>query len=321
MPTQDLNVSAILSATGWTGATVANLSASDDVRATGGTAGELISADIDDAPGDFGSENTIQLHVEARTQGTVSRAKSLTVELRNASDTILETFTTATIGSTDATFSSSAFSRADDLTTINGYRLRATVLEGGGMADSATVEIDRLWAVLDYDVAGISGTLAATDPPDTASFAGDVLVQGSLAATEAADTASFAGDVLVQGALAATEAQDTAEFTGTTGDTISGSLAATDAPDTAAFAGDVLVQGDLAATEPADTASFAGDVLVSGGLAATEAPDTASFAGAVLISGTLAATEAQDTALFTGPTTSVPHCGLWSSGAQIIIPI
>ena len=71
-----LHPSSILAATGWTGATVANLSTSNDVRATGGTAGELIHAELDDVPGDWNAVNgDVLLKVEARTVGTVSRAK------------------------------------------------------------------------------------------------------------------------------------------------------------------------------------------------------------------------------------------------------
>jgi hypothetical protein len=151
----DLNVSSIIAATGWTGATVANLTTSNDVRATNGTAAEFISAELDDAPGDFGSQNTIQLHVEARVVGTVTRAKSILFELRNSSETVLQTFTTSSLTASDVVYSSTAFSRSDALSVINAYRLRATVLEGGGMADTATVEIDRMWAVLDYNAAAV----------------------------------------------------------------------------------------------------------------------------------------------------------------------
>lgn len=154
MATQDLNPSSIIAATGWVGATVANLGASDDVRATGGTAGELIHAELGDAPGNFDSQNSISLNVEALVVGTVSRAKSILVELLNSADTVLQSFTTSSLTASDAVYSSSAFTRADALATINGYRIRATVQESGGMSDSATVEIDRLWATLDYAASG-----------------------------------------------------------------------------------------------------------------------------------------------------------------------
>lgn len=156
----------------------------------------------------------------------------------------------------------------------------------------------------------VQGALAATESgADTAAFAGDVLVQGTLAATESgSDTAALAGDVLVQGALAATESgSDTAAFLGSGAlPAITGTLAATESgSDTAALAGDVLVQGALAATESgADVAAFAGALSggpVAGTLAATETgSDTASIAGDVLITGALAATESgSDTAAFT----------------------
>lgn len=153
MATQDLEVSAVLSSTGWTAATVANLSSSNDARATDGVAAELISVDIDNAPGDFGSLNSVTIRAEARVVGSVNRVKNLLIELRDSSDTLLETFTGGTIGATDSVFASSAFTRSDALSVVNGYRIRVTVEEGGGMPDSATVEIDHIQATIDYDAA------------------------------------------------------------------------------------------------------------------------------------------------------------------------
>ena len=57
-------------------------------------------------------------------------------------------------GASDAVYSSSALSRSDALAALNAWRLRATITESGGMADSATVEIDRMWVEIDYEVAG-----------------------------------------------------------------------------------------------------------------------------------------------------------------------
>jgi hypothetical protein len=172
MATQTLDVSSIISSTGWTGATVGSLSASDDSRATGGTADELISAELDDSPGDFDSQNSIQLHVEARTQGSVSRAKQLTIELLDSGDNVLQSFSTGNLTGSDDAYSSSAFSRADSQAVIDGYRIRATVTESGGMADSATVEIDRLWTTLDYDIAVETVTGSGSPQSTTATASG-----------------------------------------------------------------------------------------------------------------------------------------------------
>lgn len=185
MATATLDVSSVISATGWSGATVANLSTSNDVRATDGTAGELIHAELGDAPGDFTSLNTVTLHVEARRVGTVNRDKTVLVELLNSSDTVLESFTTGVLGASDATYNSSAFSRSDSLATVNGYRLRATVQEGGGMPDSATVEIDRMWVTLDY-AAGVNPSVSDSLTPsvtDTGSVVG--IISGSEGLTPA----------------------------------------------------------------------------------------------------------------------------------------
>jgi hypothetical protein len=141
-----------------------------------------------------------------------------------------------------------------------------------------------------------SGTLAATEAQDTASFSATLLDYLTLTATEAQDTASFAGQVISSGTLAATEAQDTASFTGTVTTVTTGTLAATEAQDTAAFTGGVTVQGTLAATEAQDTTNFSATLLDYLTLSATEAQDVAAFSAAIVASGTLAATEAPDTA-------------------------
>lgn len=147
-----------------------------------------------------------------------------------------------------------------------------------------------------------TGTLAATDPVDTASFAGDVIVQGSLSVSEGtADTASFAGDVIVSGSFALSEgAADTASFSGTVASgEISGSLAATDALDTASVAGTVLVSGALAASDAVDTVAFEGTVAdppVIGSFDLTDEPDIA----AIVAVAANAESEDLDTASFTG---------------------
>jgi hypothetical protein len=199
--TIDRDVTSIIAATGWTGATVANLSTSNDARATDGVAGELISAELDDSPGDFGSLNSVTLHVEARFVGTVTRAKSVLVELLDSGDNILESFNTGTITASDVAYDSTAFSRSDAASVIDGYRLRCTVQEAGGMADSATVEIDRMWITLDYDVAAAEATGTAV--------AG--LAFGAAAAGAIAIVASAAAG-LVFGAAAGGHAQPRDDF-------------------------------------------------------------------------------------------------------------
>ncbi len=154
MATTELEVQGVFLNAGWTDATGANLSTSNDVRATNGEAGEFISCSLDDVPGDFGSMNDVTLHVEAREQGTISRTQFVTVELRDSGDLVLETFGPTDITNSDVVYNSSAFSRSDNSTVINGWRLRVTVTEGGGMAEDETVEIDHMWVTLDYDVAG-----------------------------------------------------------------------------------------------------------------------------------------------------------------------
>lgn len=84
-----------------------------------------------------------------------------------------------------------------------------------------------------------TGTLAATETADGASFIGTVLtvVTGTLGATDAPDAASFSGTVIpvITGTLAATETVDGASFSGLVLSPITGTLSATDTPDAATF--------------------------------------------------------------------------------------
>lgn len=162
MATAELEVTSVIVATGWTGATVANLNTSNDARATNGEATELISCEIDNAPGGFTSMNNVTLHFEARNQGTISREQRVTIELRNSSETILETHGPIAVTSSDVVYNSSARTRSDSSTVIDGWRLRVTITEGGGMAEDETVEIDHMWVTLDYN-AGADHALLADD--------------------------------------------------------------------------------------------------------------------------------------------------------------
>ena len=186
------------------------------------------------------------------------------------------------------------------------------------------------------DVAGFSGyagfaatgTLAATEVGDSASFPGSVLtvVPGTIEAYEGAvwptadstlytaddnvtrvsfatiirDTAAFTGQVLTgpYGVFAATEASDTAAFAATVGR--SGILNATDVADTAAFAGMSGLIGVLAATESTtDTAAFTATAVTYCALAVTDGADIAAFAVTARMNAALAVTEGSDTAAFT----------------------
>lgn len=86
-------------------------------------------------------------------------------------------------------------------------------------------------------VTTITGTLATTEPADTASFSGDVFVTGTAAATEATDTFAATGGTVTFGTMAVTEAPDIFSALG------GGRLATTEAADTAAFAGGVRWYG------------------------------------------------------------------------------
>jgi len=126
---------------------------------------------------------------------------------------------------------------------------------------------------------GISGTLAATGPSDTAAISGAVLSAGSLTATEASDAASFAAALVSSGTLTATGAADVAAIAASL--VWQAALAGTEAPDTAALAGVLTSSGSLTATEASDAAAVIASLMSAGTLGATEAPDTAAISGTV----------------------------------------
>lgn len=111
-----------------------------------------------------------------------------------------------------------------------------------------------------------TGTLAATETTDTASFTGAFNSSGTLATTETPDVASFNGIFNSSGTLAVTEQADIAAFAGTFDNSVSGILSATELPDIGAFTGNFVasaVTGTLAVTEAQDRANFT--ELIAGG--------------------------------------------------------
>lgn len=149
---------------------------------------------------------------------------------------------------------------------------------------------------------GITGTLVASEAPDTAAFTGQLGVVGTLGATEAPDTALINGTTAWNAALVASEAPDTALVNGAV--RWNAALAATEAPDTALINGTTAWNATLAASEAPDTALINGAVRWNATLAATEASDTALINGATRWNAALAATEASDTALIQGTVTT-----------------
>jgi hypothetical protein len=152
----------------------------------------------------------------------------------------------------------------------------------------------------------ITGTINASEAPDTALISGTAVWDATLSASEASDTALISGTVFTQvsGTLSALEASDTALISGTLTDGISAAIAAQEAPDTALINGAVRWNATLAASEAPDTALINGTTAWNATLAATEAPDTALINGAVRWRAILAANEASDTALIQGTVTT-----------------
>lgn len=226
MANTDLNYTSTVSATGWTNP--GNVASSNDTRATDGTPAEAITIEIDNAPGDYNNTNTgntVTLRVEARTQGSVSRPKQITFDLLDSSNNaVLDsgssaiTFSTGNLTATDATYTSSAFTLANNYTSSNvdGWRLRATVTEGGGMADTATVEIDLMNLTLSYAVAGTTHDVSGSDGADAGDTATAPLTVpgGGADGAEAGDTGSIIGTFGVVGTDGA-EASDAGTITAT----------------------------------------------------------------------------------------------------------
>lgn len=177
MATVNLQVTAIESQTGWDTISVANLSTSNDVRATNGVAGDVFVVTLDDVPGDFGSQNSITISIEARHLGLfVNREKQIQFDLLDSANNVLQSTSTGNItGETDVVYTSAVLERTDSAAVINGYKIRATVTEGGGMPDDATIEVDHVYATLDYNAATPPqeipvGLVTETDTPFATSF-------------------------------------------------------------------------------------------------------------------------------------------------------
>jgi hypothetical protein len=193
MATIDLQVTSVVTNSGFTNVSVETLNTSNDVRAQNGVAGDFLVVEIEDVPGDFGSQNTIQIHVEARHIGTIVRTKQITFDLLDNANNVLDTAGTGDITATEQVFSTVALSRSDAAATINGYRIRPTVTEGGGMPDSATIEIDHMFATLDYELAALQLVVADAAHGHTAD--GPVLTQAHMLAANDAAHAQLAENV------------------------------------------------------------------------------------------------------------------------------
>lgn len=157
---------------------------------------------------------------------------------------------------------------------------------------------------------GSTGTLAATESADTATFSGVYAIYGTLSAVEGQDSASLTGAAVppaVTGSLSAVDAADIASFAGSSAlPGVSGSLSVIDQPDIASMAGGIAFAGSMAVAEPQDLAAFAGSAFapgVSGVLSTVERADSAVFSGGYslpVISGSMSAVDSQDGATFAG---------------------
>ena len=199
MATTDLTVTGFDANSGWVG-TATNMAASNDTRVTGGVVGDTFDAAITNPGGTFGVSNSVQFFVEARTQGTVVRDKQIVIELRNAGGTLLTSYTTGILTGTDAVYNGTVDTTAAVVdaneATVDGWYLSVSLIEGGGMPDSATVEIDHLYLRVDFDPPpqGVTDAFIASgetffgETIDTISFVTDDFI---------ASTTTFPGETVV----------------------------------------------------------------------------------------------------------------------------
>lgn len=155
MANTTLLVDTVDSATGWTNATVAALTSTQGTDyASDGTAGEFIEGQLTNTPADFGDLVTSGHYesVIARRVGATSRDKFVTFEILDSADNVLVTGTTLALSTlfsqTQRSFTNNNYTKSD----IDGWKYRLTVTEGGGMPDSATVDIDYYLVFLQYNV-------------------------------------------------------------------------------------------------------------------------------------------------------------------------
>jgi hypothetical protein len=181
MATIVLVPTSIVSQSGFTDATAGNLAAIDGNQATGGVATSNIVAHITDAPSDYTSLNNVVLRFRANTAGTVGRAKSVTLSLRDASNNVITTFGPQEVTDTATTYTSGVLTpAAQSAAQVNDWRLRVDITEAGGMADTATVSIDYI-AVDPLDYTALSSIV---DLDATATYPNVVLTWTDIANEE-----------------------------------------------------------------------------------------------------------------------------------------
>ena len=186
MATTDLTVTGFDANTGWVG-TATDMAASNDTRVTDGVVGDTFDAALTNPGGTYGTTNSVQLVVEARTAGTIVRTKQLQLDLKNSVGTIISTFTTGDIAATDTVYSGTVDTTTppagDDETAVNGWYITATVTEGGGMPDTATVEIDHLYVTADFEAPAQTVTDSFLDD-STDGFFAETVSPGAVTVTD-----------------------------------------------------------------------------------------------------------------------------------------
>lgn len=150
-----------------------------------------------------------------------------------------------------------------------------------------------------------SGTISATDGPDSSSISGVLSIPGTISTTDGPDTSNISGTHLetVTGTIANTDGPDTANITGTvTQASITGTISNTDGPDTSNITGVETIPGTISNTDGPDSSAISGLVTqsITGTIANTDGPDTSAISGVLTISGTIANTDGPDTSSITG---------------------
>lgn len=166
-------VSSFVQATGWTNTnSITYLNSSDGSFISDGRPGEVLILKANSLPFQSNTGQAVDVYIGARTSGTVNRQKSLEVQFVPASGTG-ETDTSSPLIASfplsqfnfSVRFPNAVYLQNQDFYNEATYHL--DIVEGGGMPDSATVDLDWFMPVASYIIGVTILERTATDEFDT----------------------------------------------------------------------------------------------------------------------------------------------------------
>ena len=145
-----INGDAVITSTDWTNPTNA-LGVSDANSATSIVVGSPLVLTMGDL-GDVGVTTNVEYGVSWTATTAGGRDQTLLVELVDATEaTVYSSFSTTTRNTTTLATFNTSFAPAHDQSTVNGYRLRMTPQEGGGMGGALEHFIEYVYATITYN--------------------------------------------------------------------------------------------------------------------------------------------------------------------------